>query len=48
MKDEKFKDNIFYHQTSTEFKKNTNAAFLICCSQVPSLNYLDDSKQQDR
>lgn len=34
MKDEKFQDNIFYHQTASDYKKNTNAAFLICAAQV--------------
>jgi hypothetical protein len=46
MKDEQFKDNIFYHQTSADFKKNTNAALLICCAQVQNIKNVDDFIQQ--
>ena len=34
IKDDRFKDSIFYHLTSTKFQKNTNAALLLCCFTV--------------
>lgn len=34
MKDDRYQNNLFYHITSTDYKKNTNAAMLICCAQV--------------
>lgn len=34
MKDDKYKDNVFYHLSSTDYRKNSNAALLVCCAQV--------------
>lgn len=36
------KDHIFYHQTSSNFKKSSNAALLICAFSVTHIIMLDD------
>lgn len=39
MKEPKYSDNVFYHQTSSDYRKSSNAALLICAFQVKYLLY---------